>query len=218
MSAAVVSAVVVVAAVVGYSPTPGPYQLVNRGSVDNHVAVIGDSYTTGTDEGGRGPRSWTAQTWEMLAAQGLKVDADVVAEGGAGYGVRGNNGSVFEDLTVTGRTRDDVLVVFFGSRNDQPVNPTQFPGWPPSTFHLAQVRRTGRKDSGDRAAVADRDPPPAVLTIRNSLRAQAAAIGATFIDPIDAGWFVGRPDPDRPRRGSSDGRRARSTWRRRSRR
>ena len=37
-------------------------------------------------------------------------------------------------------------------------------------------------------------PPPAVLTIRNSLRAQAAAIGATFVDPIDAGWFVGRPD------------------------
>ena len=33
----------------------------------NHVAVIGDSYTTGTDEGGLGPKSWTARAWQTLA-------------------------------------------------------------------------------------------------------------------------------------------------------
>ena len=38
------------------------------------------------------------------------------------------------------------------------------------------------------------DPPPAVLTIRDSLRRQALAAGAVFIDPIAEGWFVGRPD------------------------
>ena len=37
-------------------------------------------------------------------------------------------------------------------------------------------------------------PPQAVLNIRNSLRSQAAAIGATFVDPIAENWFVGRPD------------------------
>ena len=50
---AVLSAAIVITAVVGYTPTSGPYELVNRGLADNHVAVIGDSYTTGTDEGGR---------------------------------------------------------------------------------------------------------------------------------------------------------------------
>ena len=33
-----------------------------------------------------------------------------------------------------------------------------------------------------------------MLTIRDSLRRQALAAGAVFIDPIAEGWFVGRPD------------------------
>ena len=33
-----------------------------------------------------------------------------------------------------------------------------------------------------------------MLKIRDSLRDQAAQIGAAFIDPIADGWFVGRPD------------------------
>src|SRR5271157_2409893 len=42
----------------------------------NHLAVIGDSYTTGTDEGGLGPKSWTARAWQMLAAaRGERISA-----------------------------------------------------------------------------------------------------------------------------------------------
>jgi lysophospholipase L1-like esterase len=191
---AVVSAVVVVAAVIGYSPTPGPFALVNRGSVDNHVAVIGDSYTTGTDHGGRGPTSWTAQAWHMLAAEGVKVDADVVAEDGAGYGVRGNRGNVFEDLTVKAVKRDDVLVVFFGSRNDQPVDQTKYTVMVGETFQIARRVAPSARFLVIGPPWPTANPSADVLALRDSLRNQAVAVGAVFIDPLAEGWFVGRPD------------------------
>ena len=31
-----------------------------------HIAVVGDSYTTGTDEGGLGPNAWTARSWKAF--------------------------------------------------------------------------------------------------------------------------------------------------------
>ena len=58
-----------------------PYRLATRDSTLNHIAVIGDSYTTGTDEGGRGANSWTVEAWQLLAREGVQVAADVAAEG-----------------------------------------------------------------------------------------------------------------------------------------
>lgn len=83
----------------------------------NHVAVVSDSYTTGTKEGGLGAKSWTSIAWRILNREGVRVSADVAAEGRAGYGVRGDHGSVFADLTGRVVHPDDELVVFFGSRN-----------------------------------------------------------------------------------------------------
>src|ERR1044071_9732027 len=94
-------------------------------SSTNRIAVIGDSYTTGTDIGGLVRAGWTARAWDELANSRMAVSADVGAEGGAGYGTRGNQGSVFEDLTARTIRPDDSLVVFFGSRNDQNVDPAQ---------------------------------------------------------------------------------------------
>ncbi|MDT5017337.1 MAG: hypothetical protein QOD39_3497 [Mycobacterium sp.] len=160
----------------------------------NHIAVIGDSYTTGGDLGGLGSKGWTARSWQWLASQGVAISADVAAEGGAGYGTRGNHGSVFEDLTADAVKPDDVLVVFFGSRNDQAVDPTQLSILTWGTFQLA--RRTAPKA---RFLVIGppwptSDPPDAILRIRDALKYQAGVAGATFIDPIATGWFVGRPD------------------------
>lgn len=183
---AMATVVVVVGAVSG---TP-----VGRAVAPAHIAVIGDSYTTGTNEGGNGPRSWTEQAWKLLGYRGIDIKADVAAEGGAGYGQPGNRGSVFQDLTARAVRRSDVLVVFFGSRNDQPVNPARFPEMAAGTFQLARFAAPDAKVLVIGPAWPTATPPQAVLTIRNSLRAQAAAAGATFIDPIDAGWFVGRPD------------------------
>ena len=42
------------------------YEMLTLDSRVSHIAVIGDSYTTGTDEGGQGPKSWTARAWQAL--------------------------------------------------------------------------------------------------------------------------------------------------------
>src|ERR1700752_3388965 len=75
------------------------YETLTVDSRLNHIAVIGDSYTTGTDEGGLGPKSWTALAWHTLAQRGVQIAADVAAEGRAGYVAPGDHGSIFEDLT-----------------------------------------------------------------------------------------------------------------------
>jgi len=165
-----------------------------QATTPTHIAVIGDSYTTGSTEGGNGPRSWTEQAWKLLAHRGVDIQADVAAEGGAGYGQPGDHGSVFQDLTARAVRRNDVLVVFFGSRNDQPVSPAAFPDLAGGTLHLARYAAPDARVLVIGPPWPTATPPPAVLNIRNSLRAQAAAIGATFVDPIAQTWFVGRPD------------------------
>jgi lysophospholipase L1-like esterase len=160
----------------------------------NRIAVIGDSYTTGGDLGGRGSSGWAARAWQLLARQGIPVTADVAAEGGAGYGMRGNHGSVFEDLTADAVKPDDALVVFFGSRNDQGVNPTQLSVLVYGTYQLARRTAPSAKFLVIGPPWPTADPPDTVLRIRDALKYQAGVAGATFIDPIAAGWFVGRPE------------------------
>jgi lysophospholipase L1-like esterase len=159
----------------------------------NRVAVIGDSYTTGGDQGGVGPKAWPARAWQTLARQGTPITADVGAEGGAGYGIRGNRGSLFEDLTAATVRPDDALVVFFGSRNDQGIEPTQLSILAYGTFQLARRIAPSAQFLVIGPPWPTADPPEAVLRIRDALQYQARVAGATFVDPIAEGWFVGRP-------------------------
>jgi lysophospholipase L1-like esterase len=160
----------------------------------NRVAVVGDSYTTGGELGGLGSKGWTTRAWQLLSRQGIAVAPDVAAEGGAGYGTRGNHGSVFEDLTADVVKPDDALVVFFGSRNDQNVDPTQLSVLAWGTFQLARRTAPSAKFLVIGPPWPSADPPDPVLRIRDALKYQAGVAGATFIDPIAQGWFVGRPE------------------------
>jgi lysophospholipase L1-like esterase len=180
---------------IGYRTAPArPYQTTARGTPIDHVAVIGDSYTTGTDEGGEGQNTWTDRTWLTLARQGVQISPDVASEGRAGYVVRGDHGSVFEDLTWRAVHPDDALVVFFGSRNDQAVDPAQMAGMAHDTFDLTRRIAPSSKLLVIGPPWPTADPPFDVLYVRDILSSQAYDAGATFIDPISEGWFVGRPD------------------------
>jgi lysophospholipase L1-like esterase len=189
---AAVASVVVLAAAPAVGPAPAASAAPSAKGA--HIAVIGDSYTAGSDEGGGGTRSWPTLAWKLLAQRGLAVDANVAAEGGAGYGQRGSAGRVFEDLTAQAVQRDDALVVFFGSRNDQPVDPKRFPSLAASTFKLARFTAPDAKFLIIGPPWPTATPPPEVLKIRDSLRAVAAAGPAQFVDPIAEGWFVDRPE------------------------
>jgi lysophospholipase L1-like esterase len=160
----------------------------------NRVSVIGDSYTTGGDEGGTGTKGWPTQVWRALAEHGIEVTPTVAAEGGAGYCTRGDHGSVFEDLAVRAVKPTDVLVVFFGSRNDMNVDPTRLSIAMYGTFKLARQIARSAKFLVVGPAWPTANPPPAIRRIRDVLGYQAELAGATFVDPIAARWFVGAPD------------------------
>lgn len=173
---------------------PAPVQLSSRESPLSRVAVISDSYTTGTDLGGLGVNGWPALAWQMLATQGKPVAADVYAEGRAGYGVRGDHNSTFGDLTARAVRPDDALVVFFGSRNDQPVDPVNVAGLARSAYELARRQAPTARFLVIGPPWPTADVPIRVMQIRDALALVARASGAQFVDPLAEGWFVGRPD------------------------
>jgi lysophospholipase L1-like esterase len=160
----------------------------------NHLAVIGDSYTTGTNEGGVGARSWPSRAWQALGARGSRVSADVAAEGRAGYGMPGDHCSIFEDLAARAVQPDDALVVFFGSRNDQGVDPLLLTEKTHAALDLARRLAPAARLLVIGPPWPTADVPPSMFLVRDILGGAAGAAGATFIDPIAEGWFVGRPD------------------------
>ncbi|WP_307856777.1 Rv0518 family GDSL lipase [Mycolicibacter acidiphilus] len=170
------------------------FETVPLSATPNHVAVIGDSYTAGFENTGRGPANWTEQAWRTLARRGMPISADVAAEGGAGYGVRGNHGSLFSDLAARAVQPDDALVVFFGSRNDQDVDPGQLTANVVDTLGLARRVAPSARLLVIGPPWPTADVPPSVLWIRDMLSAQAIAAGGEFVDPLAARWFVDRPE------------------------
>ena len=167
----------------------------------NRVAVIGDSYTTAGDsyttadkEGENGATGWPTQVWRALTRHGIAVTPTVVAEDGAGYSTAGESGNVFEDLTVLAVKPNDVLVVFFGSRNDIDVDPTRLSVAMFGTFKVARQIARSAKFLVVGPAWPTADPPKSIRRVRDVLEYQAALAGATFVDPIAGRWFVGRSD------------------------
>jgi lysophospholipase L1-like esterase len=185
----------VLCGLVGERPVPTRhYQTASRGAPVDQIAVVGDSYTNGTDEGGQGSKGWTTRAWLTLARQGVQIAPDVASEGRAGYVVRGDHGSIFEDLTARAVHPNDALVVFFGSRNDEGVNQPQLAGMAHDTFDLARRIAPSAKLLVIGPPWPTADPPFDVLYVRDTLGDQARDAGAVFVDPISEGWFGDRPD------------------------
>jgi lysophospholipase L1-like esterase len=181
-------------AVPGHSTPVTHGQTRNLDFVANRIAIVSDSYTTGTDEGGLGPKNWTAVAWQSLAAQGMPLTFDVQAEGRAGYHIKGNRGHIFDQLTAAAVRRDDALVVFFGSRNDKDEDPTALNYNVRATLLRARLTAPLARVLVIGPAWPTADPPSTVLRIRDILAYQAKNVGASFVDPIAQRWFVGRPD------------------------
>ncbi|MDY6997521.1 MAG: SGNH/GDSL hydrolase family protein [Actinomycetota bacterium] len=190
----VISVAVLVGAVTAHLPEADHHEVALLDYAVNRITVIGDSYTTGSDQGGNGPDGWPPQVWRELSEHGIAVTPTVAAEGGAGYGVRGNRGSTFEDLTVRAVKPSDVLVVFFGSRNDMDVDPTRLSVTMFGTLSLARQIARSAQLLVIGPPWPTTEPPLQVRRIRDVLAYQAELADATFVDPIAARWFAGLPD------------------------
>lgn len=193
-----VAGVVAVVAGTGYlsrdHESPRHYETVPLSASPNRIAVIGDSYTAGYEDTGRGAANWTERAWQNLAGRGVYVSADVAAEGGAGYGVRGNRGALYGDLTRRAVRPDDALVVFFGSRNDQDVEAGELSRLIADTLGLARRTAPGARMLVIGPPWPTADVPGNVWRIRDVLSTEARVVGAEFVDPLAERWFVGLPD------------------------
>lgn len=184
-----IAAVLILFVLAGCSqPPPPPPPPPPRLSV---VAVIGDSYTGGSNEGGTREHGWPALVTTQLDRQGVPVKFDVGAIGGSGYVNRGpKNNKVFADELPAVVHPGSRLVVFFGSRNDRGVPAAEYATAVHSTFAQAKVLAPTARLLVIGPPWVDGSPPPTALEMRDALRAEAESAGATFVDPMAEGWFA----------------------------
>lgn len=154
------------------------------------VLIIGDSYTAGSDEGGNGTAGWATQAAARLIDQGYDLRRYDLAAGGSGYVEAGPSGDTFVNL-ATQAPEGMELVVVFGSRNDGSQPEEVIRAAAAQTYELllaaspeARLLVIGPPWVNDR-------PPAAILAARDAVEEAAVAAGATFVDPIEAGWFAG---------------------------
>ncbi|RZT87894.1 lysophospholipase L1-like esterase [Pseudonocardia sediminis] len=150
------------------------------------LAVIGDSFSAGTVQGGGAARNWTAL---VGSPRGWAIGNESV--GGSGYTVAPTDDGRFGagQLRATIAYRPDVVVVE-GSRNDASTPPEKVRG---ATDAVLRVLRTELP----RARVlvvgpiwSSAGPPAPVTACRDAIRAAAAAASVTFADPLAEGWFA----------------------------
>ncbi|MCX2932811.1 SGNH/GDSL hydrolase family protein [Mycobacterium sp. CVI_P3] len=156
------------------------------------LAIIGDSYTGGSATGGKELMGWPALVADRLDQQGIPIDPAVGFEAGSGYVQPGEDGHVFADQipNVVGST--DQLVVLFGSRNDAAVPANQLTAAVRRTLADVRTAAPAAKILVIGPAWMNTAPPPGIQQVRNVLKTEASASGATFVDPIADGWFVGQ--------------------------
>lgn len=150
------------------------------------VLIIGDSYTVGSGEGGLGRANWT-----QLVAQDLGDDVvvDVAAEGGRGYLSTGPAGGTFLDLAERAAGGYDVVLVF-GSRNDDAPRPAIREA-ADRIFDVLQQSSPEAELVIVGPPWVDEDPPARVVASSRAVEDAARAAGATFVDPLEEGWFTG---------------------------
>lgn len=179
----------------GYVSPPEPSSTYLGPAPANPVAVIGDSYTSGTPMGGRGDKGWPAIAESRLDADGINTRIEVAAEGGSGYVARGQYGLTFADQVPKVVKPNDKLVVIAGSSNDsRDVPPEALQPAVKSTLAAIKTTAPEAKLLVVGPFYTRPNPPQAILTVRDIIAAEAATVGATFVDPVAEGWVADRPE------------------------
>jgi lysophospholipase L1-like esterase len=166
------------------SPPVGPQR---------RIVVIGDSYTGGSDAGGKGDANWAALVWKDLAADQLPVIPEVSGQGGSGYVQRGVAKTILGEEAARLVRPDDNVVVFFGGMNDGMVTPEALSSAAHAAFQGVRATAPNAVLLVIGPVWRYPDPPPPVLRLRDAIRDAALEAGAVFVDPIAEGWFTSTP-------------------------
>jgi len=158
------------------------------------VVIIGDSYTEGTIQGGAGQNSWQQLSLKQLRIDGFNITSSVSGQGSAGYSARGYRGTNFQEEARRMISPDDDVVVVFGGLNDAITDPDAEATAVAATFNFihstapkATIVAVGPVSPGV-------EPPPELISVRDTIKYEADKVGAIFVDPIADRWFDGFPD------------------------
>lgn len=158
------------------------------------VAVIGDSYTNGSDMGGNDAANWAVLAGAQLRKTDPSVSVTRKGLSGSGYVNRGQSGKVFGEAVPTTFTPATDVAVFFGSINDfsQPL---------PEVEAAAGSAFAATKKVAPEAQLLVIGPawpmgeaPGEILAIRDALARATKASGGTFVDPIAERWLTDKPN------------------------
>lgn len=153
------------------------------------ITVIGDSYTGGSHMSDYN-RNWPFQVATELYNRGTQVELVVSGEGGSGYVTRGADNTIFPEEALKRTNPDSPVVIVFGGRNDMGTDVTAAAR---ETYaNIKKVAPNAKLIVIGPSWVNDAVPPDLVL-IRDQVRREALAAGATFVDPVADRWFFG-PD------------------------
>jgi lysophospholipase L1-like esterase len=150
------------------------------------IAVYGDSYSAGSDEGGNGPAGWPARLADRLDA-----DVRLHAVQGARY-VGGSGGGTFLEQVQGAPEPDADVVVLFGSRNDTGAPTQEITDQATATYDAVRTASPDAEVVVIGPAWSDEAVPADTFLARDAVRAAAEAAELPFVDPLDAGWFFGR--------------------------
>ena len=155
------------------------------------LAFYGDWFVSGTAQGGVGPTGWPALVSRRLGARGTTPHA--VPD--AGYLTPSQTtGASFLSLAQTSPETAADVTVGFGGRNDYRAVPAELTAAAQHTFETIRSNAPTTRLLVIGPAWPQAQIPAELIAVRDAVRQAATASGATFVDPLAAGWFVSNPE------------------------
>ncbi|GAA4856526.1 hypothetical protein GCM10023201_58650 [Actinomycetospora corticicola] len=150
------------------------------------VAIIGDSFTTGTAQGGTG-----AANWASIVGGPRNWTITPTAVGGTGYvaTIPGTRPYASAQLG-TALAAAPRLVIVEGSRNDAGTAPARVGSEATALYREIRSRAPQARLVVIGPVWSDGNAPAPVLTVRDAVRTAALAAGAQWVDPVADGWFA----------------------------
>ncbi|MFT4124657.1 MAG: SGNH/GDSL hydrolase family protein [Gordonia sp. (in: high G+C Gram-positive bacteria)] len=156
------------------------------------VAVIGDSYTSGSAVGGRGDRAWPRIVAQLVKRQVPNAVFKIAAMGGSGYVAQGRTQLTFNDQVRRVVSRNTDVVVIFGSRNDLIATNDELEAAVTGTLTTVRSLSPGANIILIGPAWVNEYPPGALLTQRDLIAGVARQFGINLLDPVRSQWFTTR--------------------------
>ncbi len=170
---------------------PAPTTAPGGTSAPAPVAILGDPYSGGPGFVGIGEANWTKLLAKSLATAGKPIDLAVFTDSRAGYvkPIGGAGTALAQQVSQIVKPDDRVVVVFPSSSDSEQSRDAVR-----SAAHAAYAQIKSTAPGATLIVVGQSwtsDKPPSNVTgLRDTLRAEAAAAGAVFVDPLTDKWFV----------------------------